>query len=120
MGESARIYDDVRGNGGKRGLSAVVTGIFTVAGVVVTAATALLATWMRYKTDRRQELRKERRQLYARFQHASAQLWDALFQVISAGKDAAAPSDDAVRAVNESWIMWAKTWAAASCLSRPL
>jgi len=54
----------------------VVTGIFTITGVVVTAAAALLATWMKYKADRRQELRKERRELYARFQHASAQIWE--------------------------------------------
>jgi hypothetical protein len=64
------------------GLSAVVTGIFTIAGVAVTATAALLATWIKYKTDRRQELRKERRELYARFQQASVQMWDALHRVL--------------------------------------
>ena len=49
-------------------MSAAITGIFTIAGVVVTAAAALLATWLKYKTDRRQEPRRERRELYARFQ----------------------------------------------------
>jgi hypothetical protein len=44
-------------------LGAVFTGIFTIVGVVVTAAAALLAAWIKYKTDRRQELRKERREL---------------------------------------------------------
>ncbi len=117
IGESARIYDDVPPNGGEPRLSAVVTGIFTVTGVVVTAAAALLATWMKYKTDRRQELRKERRELYARFQHASAQLWDALFRVVPADENAAAPSDDVVRAANESWISWAKTWMEMSIVA---
>jgi hypothetical protein len=98
LDESARIYDEVPGSGGEPGLSAVVTGIFTITGVVVTAAAALLATWMKYKTDRRRELRKERRELYARFQHASAQMWDALFRVVPAGENRATPSDDAVRA----------------------
>ncbi len=97
-------------------MSAVVTGIFTITGVVVTAAAALLATWMKYKTDRRQELRKERRELYARFQHASAQMWDALFRVVP-GENAAPPSDDAVRAVGESWISWAKTWMEMSIVA---
>lgn len=95
----------------------MVTGIFTVTGVVVTAAAALLATWMKYKTDRRQALRQERRELYARFQHASAQLWDALFRVIPVGEDGAAPPDDAVRAVTESWIVWAKTWMEMSIVA---
>ena len=94
----------------------MVTGIFTITGVVVTAAAALLATWMKYKTDRRQELRKERRELYARFQHASAQMWDALFRFVP-GENAAPPSDDAVRAVNESWISWAKTWMEMSIVA---
>jgi hypothetical protein len=94
-------------------LSAVVTGIFTITGVVVTAAAALLATWMKYKTDRRQE----RRELYARFQHASAQLWDALFRVVRADENAATPSDDVVRAANESWIAWAKTWMEMSIVA---
>lgn len=98
-------------------MSAVVTGIFTVTGVVVTAAAALLATWMKYKTDRRQELRKERRELYARFQHASAQLWDVLFRFVPADENGTAPSDDAVRAVNESWIAWAKTWMEMSIVA---
>jgi len=35
-------------------LDAVVTGIFTIAGVVVTGTVALLAAWIRYKTDRRE------------------------------------------------------------------
>ena len=117
IGESARIYDDVPGNGGEPRLSAVVTGVFTVTGVVVTAAAALLATWMKYKTDRRRELRKERRELYARFQHASAQLWDAPFRVVPADENAAAPPDDAVRTVNESWIAWAKTWMEMSIVA---
>ena len=90
-------------------MSAVATGIFTIAGVVVTAAAALLATWMKYKTDRRQELRKERRELYARFQHASAQLWDSLFRVVPAEENEAPPPDDAVQAADMSWIAWAKT-----------
>src|ERR1700693_1608793 len=72
---------------------------------------------MKYKTDRCQELRKERRELYARFQHASAQLWDALFRVVPAGKNAATPSDDVVRAANESWIAWAKTWMEMSIVA---
>jgi hypothetical protein len=61
-------------------LSAVVTGIFTIVGVVVTAAAALLAAWIKYKTDRRLELRNERRELYAKFQYASAQFWDSMFR----------------------------------------
>lgn len=61
-------------------MSAVVTGIFTIVGVVVTAAAALLAAWIKYKTDRRQEL----------------------------------PPDDAVRALNESWIAWARVWMGMS------
>ena len=44
MGESDRIYDDVPRNGSEPGLSAAVTGIFTITGVVVTAAAALPAT----------------------------------------------------------------------------
>jgi hypothetical protein len=91
-------------------LSAVVTGIFTIAGVVVTAAAALLAAWIKYKTDRRQELRKERRALYAKFQYACAQMWDALFRVRRAGATESAPPDDAVKALDESWITWAKVW----------
>jgi histidinol-phosphate/aromatic aminotransferase/cobyric acid decarboxylase-like protein len=63
----------------------VVTGIFTIAGVVVTAAAALLAAWVKYMTDRRQELRKERRELYAKFQYACALMWDSLFRVGDAG-----------------------------------
>jgi hypothetical protein len=111
VGEPATIYDNVRGNGGESGLSAVVTGIFTIAGVAVTAAAALLATWIKYKTDRRQELRKERRELYARFQQASAHMWDALSRVRPVEDNgAAASSEDAARAVNESWIAWAKIW----------
>ena len=98
-------------------IAGVVTGIFTITGVVVTAAAALLATWMKYKTDRRQELRKERRELYARFQHASAQMWDALFRVVPAEEKGTPPSDDAVRAVNESWIAWAKTWMEMSIVA---
>jgi hypothetical protein len=91
-----------RGTEVSQGLRAVVTGIFTITGVAVTAAAALLATWMKYKTDRRQELRKERRELYARFQHASAQLWNALFRATPAEENGAPPLDDAVQAVNES------------------
>jgi hypothetical protein len=91
-------------------LSAVVTGIFTIAGVVVTAAAALLAAWIKYKTDRRQELRKERRELYARFQYASAQIWDSLFRVRRADEAESVPPDDAVKALDESWITWAKVW----------
>jgi hypothetical protein len=83
----------------------------------VTAAAALLATWIKYKTDRRQELRKERRELYARFQHASAQMWDALSRVLPADKNAASPSGDATRAVNESWISWAKIWMEMSIVA---
>jgi hypothetical protein len=97
-------------------LSAVVTGSSPSPGVVVTAAAALLATWMKYKTDRRQVRRKERRELYARFQHASAQIWDALFRVVPE-ENAVPPSDDAVRAVNESWIAWAKTWMEMSIVA---
>jgi hypothetical protein len=108
---------DVPGNGGEPGLSAVVTGVFTITGVVVTAAAALLATWMKYKTDRRQELRKERRELYARFQHASAQMWDSLFRVAPAEENGASPPGDAVRTVNESWIAWAKTWMEMSIVA---
>lgn len=94
----------------------MVTGSSPSPGVVVTAAAALLATWMKYKTDRRQVLRKERRELYARFQHASAQIWDALFRVVPE-ENAVPPSDDAVRAVNESWIAWAKTWMEMSIVA---
>jgi len=72
---------------------------------------------MKYKTDRRQELRKERRELYARFQHASAQMWDSLFRVVPADENGAPPSDDAVRAVNESWIAWAKNWMEMSIVA---
>ena len=97
-------------------MSAVVTGIFTVSGVIVTAAAALLATWMKYKTDRRQELRKERRELYARFQHASAQMWDALFRVTQA-EDNGEPPPRAVRDLEESWIAWAKTWMEMSIVA---
>jgi hypothetical protein len=91
-------------------LSAVVTGIFTIAGVVVTAVAALLAAWIKYKTDRRQELRKERRELYAKFQYASAQMWDSLFRVRRAGEAESVPPGDAVKALDESWIIWAKVW----------
>jgi hypothetical protein len=42
-------------------LDAVVTGIVTLGGVVVTATVALLVAWIKYKTDRHQELRRERR-----------------------------------------------------------
>jgi hypothetical protein len=91
-------------------LSAVVTGIFTIAGVVVTAAAALLAAWIKYKTDRRQELRKERRELYAKFQYASAQMWDSLLRVRRAGGAESVTLDDAVKALDESWITWAKVW----------
>jgi hypothetical protein len=107
----------ISGNGGEPGLSALATGIFTIAGVVVTAAAALLATWMKYKTDRRQELRNERRELYARFQHASAQLWDSLFRVVPAEENEAPPTDDAVRAMDKSWIAWAKTWMEMSIMA---
>jgi hypothetical protein len=113
-GEPARM---VAGNGGQTRLSAVVTGIFTIAGVVVTATAALLATWIKFKTDRRQELRKERRELYAKFQHASAEIWDALFRVLPTGEDGAGPSDDAINAANESWIAWAKIWMEMSIVA---
>lgn len=98
-------------------MSAVVTGIFTIAGVVVTAVAALLATWMKYRTDRRQELRKERRELYARFQHASAQVWDSLFRVVPVEEDGAPPPDDAVLEADKSWIAWAKTWMEMSIVA---
>ena len=117
MGESAMIYDDVPENGGEPGLSAVVTGIFTITGVVVTAAAALLATWIKYKIDHRQELRKERQELYARFQHASAQMWDSLSRVIPAEENGASPPDDAVQTVNDSWIAWAKFWMEMSIVA---
>jgi hypothetical protein len=86
-------------------VSAVITGILTIAGVVVTAAAALLATWLKYKADRRQELRKERRELYARFQHASAQVWDALFRVAPAEENEEAPPQSAIQALaNRGWL----------------
>ena len=91
-------------------MSAVVTGTFTIVGVVVTAAAALLAAWIKYKTDRRQELRKERRDLYARFQFASAQIWDSLFRVRGAGAEESVLPGDAIKALDESWITWAKVW----------
>ena len=76
----------------------------------MTAAAALLAAWIKYKTDRRQELRKERRQLYARFQYASAQMWDSLFRVRRASGAESVPPADAVKALDESRITWAKAW----------
>jgi hypothetical protein len=50
--ESARItaYPRTRG---EPPVSAVITGIFTIAGVVVTAAAALLAKWLKHKADHR-------------------------------------------------------------------
>ena len=84
-------------------MSAVVTGIFTIVGVVVTAAAALLAAWIKNKTDRRQELRKERRELYAKFQYACAQLWDSLFRVHGAGEQEPLSLGDAAKALDESW-----------------
>ena len=98
-------------------MSAVVTGIFTIAGVVVTAAAALLAAWIKFKTDRRQELRKERRELYARFQHASAQIWDALLRVVPAVENGAEPSGDATSAADESRSAWAKIWMEMSIVA---
>ena len=88
----------------------MVTGIFTIAGVVVTGTVALLAAWIRYKTDRRRELRTERRELYARFQQATAQFWDALYRIVPTDEYGTEPSDDAVRIAGETWIAWAKTW----------
>jgi hypothetical protein len=76
----------------------------------VTAAAALLAAWVKYKTDRRQELRKGRRDLYARFQYACAQLWDSLFRVRDAEDQASASLGDAVKALDASWITWSKVW----------
>lgn len=61
--------------------------------------------------------RKERRELYVRFQHASAQIWDALFRVRAAGENGAEPSGDAVSAANESWIAWAKIWMEMSIVA---
>jgi hypothetical protein len=98
-------------------VSAVITGILTIAGVVVTAAAALLATWLKYKADRRQELRKERRELYARFQHASAQVWDALFRVAPAEENEKAPPQGAIQALDESWMAWAKVWMEMSIVA---
>jgi hypothetical protein len=95
----------------------VVTGIFTIAGVVVTAAAALLAAWIKFKADRRQELRKERRELYPRFQHASAQLQDALFRVLPSGGNGAEAPDAAISAANESSIAWAKIWMEMSIVA---
>jgi hypothetical protein len=99
------------------GLNAVATGVFTIAGVVVTATAALLATWIKYETDRSQELRRERRELYARFLHATAQMWDALARVVPTREDGGEPPDDAVRTAHESWIVWAKTWMEMSIVS---
>jgi len=78
-------------------LDAVVTGIFTIAGVVVTGTIALLAAWIGYKTDRRRELRRERRELYAKFQQATAQFWDALGPILPVDGREEKPSEDAVR-----------------------
>ncbi len=91
-------------------MDAVVTGIFTIAGVVVTGTIALLAAWIRYKTDRRRELRRERRELYAKFQQATAQFWDALGPILPVDGREEKPSEDAVRIAGEAWISWAKTW----------
>jgi hypothetical protein len=90
--------------------AAVTTGVFTIAGVVVTATAALLAVWIKYKADRKQELRQERRKLYARFQHATAQLWDALSRVRWASEGGAEPPDEVAKAATESWLAWAKIW----------
>ena len=91
-------------------MSAVVTGIFTIVGVVVTAAAALLAAWIKNKMDRRQELRTERRELYAKFQYTCAQLWDSLARVRGAGEQEHLSLGAAVQALDESWITWAKAW----------
>ena len=81
----------------------MVTGIFTLGGVVVTASVALLVAWIKYKTDRHQEFRRERRELYARFHHVGAQLWDALNNIRRAGDNTAEPSPQALRTANDAW-----------------
>lgn len=97
-----------------RDLDAVVTGIFTISGVVVTATAALVAAWIKYKTDRRQELRRERRELYARFHHVGAQLWDALGNIRPTRDNGAEPSPEALKAANEAWVAWAKVYGEMS------
>ena len=98
-------------------MNAVITGIFTIAGVLVTATAALLAAWTKYKTDRRQELRRERRELYARFQHSTAQLWDAFYRAKWASEDGGEPPDDVAQAATDSWLAWAKLWMEMSIVA---
>jgi len=57
------------------------------------------------------------RERYARFQHASAQIRDALFRVRTTGENGAEPSGDAISAANESWIAWAKIWMEMSIVA---
>jgi hypothetical protein len=97
--------------------TAAITGIFTIAGVVVTASAALFAAWIKYRTDRRQELRKERKDLYARFQHATAQMWNSIFVVVKEGGQDAEPPENAAANLDQAWITWAKIWMEMSIMA---
>jgi hypothetical protein len=84
---------------------------------VVTASAALFAAWIKYRTDRCQELQRERKELYERFQHATAQMWDSLFVVVKEGEQGARPSGSAVTNLDQSWIAWAKIWMEMSIIA---
>jgi hypothetical protein len=60
---------------------------------------------------------EERKDLYARFQLATAQMWDSLFIVIKEGQQGSEVSGDAVTNLNQSWIVWAKTWMEMSIIA---
>jgi hypothetical protein len=92
--------------------AAVVTGVFTIAGVAVTGVVALMAAWLKYRTDTRQELRRERREVYARFQHASANLWYWFSRASGSGAD----SGD-LRERDAAWTTWGAVYAEMSIVA---
>ena len=83
----------------------------------MTAAAALVGAWLKSRTDRRQELRRERREVYERFHHAGVRMWETLGRIRRTVDGPDEPAEADLRAANDALVEFGKVYGELSMVA---